>query len=58
MKERIINVFAYGDGEHIHSVGWRTYSVEGTYQELTSFLRSRVETDFRTAAKTTRPGTG
>ena len=52
MKERIVNVFTYGDGEHIHSIGWRTYSSEGTYQELTAFLRSKVDADFRTAART------
>ena len=53
MKERIVNVFTYGDSEHIHSIGWRAYSIEGTYQELTTFLRSKVDTDFRIATRTT-----
>jgi len=49
MKERIVNVFTYGHEDRIHSFGWTTYIVEGSYRELTAFLQSKVGTDFKTA---------
>ena len=58
MKKRIFDMFTYGDGEHIHSIGWRTYSNKGTYRELNTFLRSKVDTGFSIAIRTTTPGTG
>ena len=51
MKERLINIFVYGDGTHVHAVGWRVYEKAGTYDELTAFLRSRVQHDHRIAAR-------
>ena len=30
MKERLINIFAYGDETHVHAIGWRVYEREGT----------------------------
>ena len=51
MKERIVNLFAYGDDKYVRSIGWHTYMVEGSYQELTSFLQSRVELDFKEAQR-------
>lgn len=49
MKERIVNVFTFGNGDRIQSFGWTTHMVEGSYRELTAFLQSRVEIDFKTA---------
>ena len=49
MKERIVNIYAYVDGESIRTIGYSTYEMEGTYQQLTSFLQSRVEIDHATA---------
>ncbi len=45
MKKPLVNIFFYGDGTHIHAIGWRTYERTGTYEELTSFLQSRVQPD-------------
>ena len=49
MKERIVNVFTYGNEDCIHSFGWATHMVEGSYREFTAFLQSEVEIDFKTA---------
>ena len=51
MKERIVNVFVYGDDEYVRSFGWCTYMAEGSYQALTSFLQSRVDHDFKGAQR-------
>ena len=42
MKERIVNIFAYVDGDVVKSIGYCVYEEEGTYEKLTEFLRSRV----------------
>ena len=55
MKERIVNLFVYGDDEYVSSIGWSTYVVEGSYQELTSFLKSRVHDDFKDAQRNSLP---
>ena len=51
MKEQIVNIFVYGDATHVHAIGWRVYDKAGTYDELTAFLRSRVQRDHRIAAR-------
>ena len=51
MKELAINIFAYGDDEHVHSMGYCTYMMEGSYEELTNFLRSRVHIDHEKACR-------
>ena len=45
MQERVVNIFVYGDAANVHSMGYCTYMAEGTYEELTAFLRSRVHVD-------------
>ena len=45
MNERIVNIFVYVDREIIRTVGYTEYEMEGTYEELTSYLQSRVEID-------------
>ncbi len=55
MKERIVNLFTYGDGDHIFSIGWDTYTMEGSYQELTAFLISRADDDFKKASRVSLP---
>ncbi len=42
MTELIVNIFVYGDGTHVNSIGWRVYKKVGSYEELTNFLQSRV----------------
>ena len=51
MKERLVNIFVYGNGTHVQAVGWRVYEEAGTYDELTRFLRSRVKHDHRSAPR-------
>ena len=34
MKQRLINVFVFGDETHVHAIGWRFYEKTGTYDEL------------------------
>ena len=51
MKERIVNIFLYGDGTHVHAIGWRVYEKTGTYDELIMFLQSKVQRDQRIAAR-------
>ena len=51
MKERIVNIFLYGDGTQVHALGWRVYEKSGTYDELITFLQSRVQHDHRIAAR-------
>lgn len=51
MKERLVNIFVYGDGAHVHAVGWRLYEKAGTYDEQKAFLQSRVQHDHRIAAR-------
>ena len=51
MQERIVNIFTYGDDEHIHSIGWQTHLKAGSYQELTIFLQSRVDGDHKKASR-------
>ena len=47
MQEECINIFAYGDERFVRSVGFRTYRMEGNYEQLTTFLRSRVSLDHK-----------
>ena len=42
-------MFTYGDDEYISSLGWCIYTMDGSYQELTTFLQGRVNIDYRTA---------
>ena len=49
MTELIVNIFVYGDGTHVNSIGWRVYKKVGSYEELTNFLQSRVHHDHRSA---------
>ena len=49
MKERIVNIFAYIDDQSIRTIGYSTYEMEGTYEQLTSFLSYRVKMDHATA---------
>ena len=51
MKERIVNIFVYIDRESIRSIGYTEYEMEGTYEELTSYLQSRVDVDHATATR-------
>ena len=51
MKERLVNIFVYGNETHVHAVGWRVYEKSGAYDELTAFLRSRVQHDQRITAR-------
>ena len=38
MNKPLVNIFVYGDGTHVHAVGWLAYVKVGTYEELTNFL--------------------
>ena len=51
IKERLVNVFVYGNETHVHAVDWRVYEKAVAYDELTAFLRSRVDDDQRIAAR-------
>lgn len=51
MKKSLVNVFVYGDGTHVHAVGWCVYEKAGSYEELTNFLQSRVRDDHRIAQR-------
>jgi len=51
MSESLVNIFVYGDGEHVNAVGWRVYEKAGSYEELTRFLQSRVRHDHRSAQR-------
>ena len=51
MTERIVNIFVYVDRESIRTIGYTEYEVEGTYEELTSYLQFRVEIDHASATR-------
>ena len=51
MKERLVNIFVYGNETHVYAVGWRVYEKTGAYDDATAFLRSRVPHDHRIAAR-------
>lgn len=51
VKERLVNIFVYGNNTHVHALGWRVYEKTGTYDELTPFLQSRAIHDHRIAAR-------
>ena len=51
MNKPLVNIFVYGDGTHVHAVGWRAYEKVGTHEELTNFLQSRVRQDHRSAPR-------
>ena len=42
-KEKLINIFVYGNATHALALGWRTYEKIGTYEELVAFLKSAVD---------------
>ena len=46
MSERVFNIFIYGNETHVHSIGCCEYRKEGSYDELTTYLRSRVDCDY------------
>jgi hypothetical protein len=45
MRETAVNLFAYGDGQNVHSLGYCRYMLDGTYEEITANLQARVERD-------------
>ena len=49
MRERLLNVFVYGDATHAHSMGHCEYEKKGSYEELINFLRSRASVDCKLA---------
>ena len=51
MKQRLINIFVYGDRTHVQAIGWRVYEMAGTYDEVTAFMQSRVQDDHRNASR-------
>ena len=51
MKERLVNVFVYGNSTHVNAIGWRVYEKTGSYDELTAFLRKNATHDHRIAAR-------
>ena len=51
VKERLVNIFVYGDATHVHSVGWRVYEKSGTYDEKIAFLQAAAMNDHRIAAR-------
>ena len=51
VKERLVNIFAYGNPTHMHALGWRVYEKVGTYDELTAFLRAKAMHDHRIAIR-------
>ena len=55
MRESLVNIFVYGDGKHVHAVGWRVYEKAGSYEELTRFLQSRIRHDHRSAQRGRNP---
>ena len=52
MTERIFNLFVYGNETHVYSIGCCEYQKEGSYDDLTTYLRSRVDCDYRNAKVT------
>ena len=53
MSGRIFNLFIYGSEAYVHSIGYREYRKEGGYDDLTAYLRSRVDCDYKNAKVTT-----
>ena len=53
MRERLFNVFIYGNETHVHSMSYCEYKSEGSYDDLTNFLKSRVHDDYKSAKITT-----
>ena len=51
VKERIINIFVYGNPTHVYALGWRVYEKTGTYDELIAFLQAKAIDDHRIAAR-------
>ena len=49
--ERLINIFAYGNETHVHSMGWKAYERKGNDKDLFSFLHSRASIDHKTAER-------
>ena len=45
MREPAINIFIYGDGIYVHSLGYCLYTLEGSYEDITAYLQSRVAVD-------------
>ena len=53
MSERLFNVFIYGNETHVNSMGYCEYEKEGSYDDLTNYLKSRVDADYKNAKVTT-----
>ena len=51
VKERLVNIFVYGDAAHVHAIGWRIYDRTGTYDELIRFLQTTAKDDHRIAER-------
>ena len=49
MKEEVFNVFAYGDEEFVYFIGFFSYLAEGSFDDLTLLLRSKVDPDYKLA---------
>lgn len=49
MKEEVFNVFAYGDEKFVYSIGYFSYLAEGSFDDLTLLLRSKVDPDYKLA---------
>ena len=48
-QQTVYNVFAYGDGQYVSSIGVQEHQASGSYDELTTFLRDHVATDHQVA---------
>lgn len=55
MNERIVNIFTYGNDKYVQAFGFCAYIREGSYQELTAYLKSRASQDFNTAHRIELP---
>ena len=49
MRENAVNIFAYSDGNSVHSLGYCRYVLDGTYEEVTANLQARVARDHQIA---------
>lgn len=52
MRESLVNIFVYGDGKHVHAVGWHVYEKAGSYEELTKI--PAIESAARPSERPTR----
>ena len=47
MGERLSTCVNYGNETHVYSMGYCEYKSEGSYDDLTNFLKSRVHDDYK-----------